>query len=250
MKQIPAYTEIFSDDSIVVLNKRSSYLTAADRFDTDSPRLDELAEKTYGTLFAVHRLDKEASGLVLYARNSDVQKNILQQFDSHQALFTYHILANGHPLWNELHVSLLLQSDADARHRTLVNKRFGKTSITDYTLLGTCGPYSWIKAVPKTRCTHQVRVGLQQNGIYVVCDYLYSGNQKAVKLSDFKKKYNGDSEEEKALLNRLGMHSYSLEMKHPLSGEKIIFTAPYQKDMDATRKQLAKIFKVDPLEEN
>ncbi len=249
MKQIPAYTEIFSDDSIVVLNKHSSYLTAADRFDTTSPRLDKEAEKVYGQLYAVHRLDKEASGIVIYARNSDVQKNILQQFDSHKAFFTYHILANGHPLWKNLHVSLPLQADADARHRTLVNKRFGKLSITDYTLIGTCGPYSWIKALPKTRCLHQVRVGLKENGIYVVCDYLYSGNQKSVKLSDFKKKYNGASEEEKPLLSRLGMHCHSLEMEHPLSGQKIIFTAPYQKDMDATRKQLAKIFKVDPLED-
>ena len=51
------------------------------------------------------------------------------------------------------------------------------------------------------------------------------------------------------LLSRLALHAYRLTVSHPKTGERITFTAPYSKDMDATRKQLKSIFGVDPLEE-
>ena len=84
-------------------------------------------------------------------------------------------------------------------------------------------------------------------GFPIVCDPLYSGNQKPVRLSDIKRKWNGDVYEERPLLNRLALHAYSIEIAHPKTGKQIIFTAPYPKDMDAVRNQLAKIFKIDPL---
>ena len=76
---------------------------------------------------------------------------------------------------------------------------------------------------------------------------MYSGNQKPVRLSDFKRNWHGNTEEEKPLLERLALHAYKLTITHPKTGEQMSFTAPYPKDMDATRKQLAKIFGVDPL---
>ena len=48
-------------------------------------------------------------------------------------------------------------------------------------------------------------------------------------------------------IGRLALHAYKIEFKHPQTGESVSFTAPYPKDMEATRKQLAKIFGVDPL---
>jgi hypothetical protein len=76
---------------------------------------------------------------------------------------------------------------------------------------------------------------------------LYSGNQKPVKLSSLKKNWHGDEFEEQPLLNRLALHAYQLTITHPKSGKRMTFTAPYPKDMDATRRQLAKIYGDDPL---
>jgi len=75
MKFTPDYTVIYNDDDIVVLNKRSGLLIAADRYDEDAPRLDLLAEKEFGKLFAVHRIDKDTSGCVIYAKNADSPMN-------------------------------------------------------------------------------------------------------------------------------------------------------------------------------
>lgn len=244
------YSVIYSDEDIVVLNKRSGILIAADRYDPDAPRLDVLAEKEFGKLFAVHRIDKDTSGLIVYARNAEAQRNLSMQFENRKVLKTYHALVYGHPMWEDLHVDLALQPDGDARHRTVPSKRYGKPSVTDFHLIGTCGPYSWIEAKPKTGRTHQIRVHLAANGLSIVCDPLYSGNQKPVRLSEFKKKWNGDEFEERPLLSRLALHAYKIEFTHPKTGEAVNFTADYPKDMDATRKQLAKVFGVDSLGEN
>jgi RluA family pseudouridine synthase len=247
MKFIPDYTVLYSDDDIVVLNKRSGLLIAADRYDADAPRLDLSAEKEFGRLFAVHRIDKDTSGVLVYARNEESHRSLSMQFENREVEKTYHCLINGRPLWQTLHVDLPLQPDGDARHRTVVNKRFGKPSVTDFTLLGICGPYSWIEAKPRTGRTHQIRVHLAEYGLCIVCDPLYSGNQKPIKLSEFKKKWHGDELEEQPLLNRLALHAYKLTITHPKTGERMTFTAPYPKDMDATRKQLAKTYGADPL---
>lgn len=243
------YSVLYSDDDIVILNKRSGILIAADRYNPDAPRLDLLAEKEFGKLYAVHRIDKDTSGLIIYARNPEAQRNLSMQFEKRQVQKTYHALVYGHPMWEDLHVDLSLQPDGDARHRTIVSNRYGKPSVTDFKLIGTCGPYSWIEAKPKTGRTHQIRVHLSANGLSIVCDPLYSGNQKPVRLSEIKKRWNGDEEEERPLLSRLALHAYKIEFTHPSNGETMSFTAPYPKDMEATRKQLAKIYGIDPCAE-
>ena len=225
------YSVIYSDDDIIVLNKRSGILIAADRYNPDAPRLDLLAEKEFGKLYAVHRIDKDTSGLIIYARTPEAHKNLSQQFEQRKVHKTYHALVYGHPMWEDLHVDLPLQPDGDARHRTVPSKRYGKPSVTDFHLIGTCGPYSWIEAKPLTGRTHQIRVHLQANNLSIVCDPLYSGNQKPVRLSEIKKKWNGDEYEERPLLSRLALHAYKIELTHPTTGETVSFTADYPKDM-------------------
>lgn len=247
MKKTPDYTTIYQDDAIVVLNKRSGLLIAADRYDVDAPRLDKEAEKEFGTLYAVHRIDKDTSGLVIYARTAEAHKNLSLQFQERQVQKTYHCLVYGHPLWQDLTVNLPLLPDGDAKHRTVVNKKDGKPSVTYFRNIGSCGPLSWIEAMPKTGRTHQIRVHLNENGFGIVCDPLYGNNTKPIKLSEIKRSWRGDEYEENPLLSRLALHAYKLELNHPVTNERMTFVAPYQKDMDATRKQLAKLFGVDPL---
>lgn len=247
MKITPDYTTIYSDEHIVVLNKRSGLLIAADRYDEDAPRLDLAAEKEFGKLYAVHRIDKDTSGCVIYARTAEAHRALSMQFENREVEKIYHCLVYGRPLWEEKHQDLKLLVDGDARHRTVPNQRYGKTAVTDFKLFGACGPYSWIEARPHTGRTHQIRAHLKELGISIVCDPLYSANQKPVRLSEIKRKWNGDTENERPLLSRLALHAYRLTVTHPATGERVTFTAPYPKDMEATRKQLASIFGVDPL---
>lgn len=249
MRTNPDYTVIYSDDDIVVLNKRSGLLIAADRYDENAPRLDKEAEKEFGALFAVHRIDKDTSGCVIYAKNAEAHRSLSMQFENRQVEKTYHCLVHGYPTWQTQHVEAKLLADGDSKHRTVLSKE-GKTAVTDFRNLGKVGPYTWIEAKPHTGRTHQIRVHLNSLGLAIVCDPLYSGNQHPVFLSEIKKRWNGDESQERPLLSRLALHAYKLTVTHPKSGERMTFTAPYQKDMEATRKQFKSIFGVDPQEEN
>ena len=247
MQKNTDYKTIYADNDLVVLNKRSGILIAADRYNPEAPRLDLLAQEEFGKLYAVHRIDKDTSGLIVYARNQEAQRNLSMQFEKRQVKKVYHALVYGHPLWESLTVDLPLLPDGDPRHRTIVNKRFGKKSVTDFRLIGSCGQFSWIEAKPETGRTHQIRVHLAEKGFSIVCDPLYGGNQKPVRLSEIKRKWNGDADEERPLLSRLALHAYKITFTHPTTGEEVSFTADYPRDMEAVRKQLAKLFDVDPL---
>ncbi len=247
MKAVADYTKLYADEDIVVVNKRSGLLVAADRYDADARRLDLAVEEEFGAVFAVHRIDKDTSGAVIYARNADAHRILSMQFEQREVKKVYHCLVHGRPQWQEWQEDSPLLPDADSRHRTVANQRSGKPSQTNFRNLGSAGPYSWLEACPRTGRTHQIRAHLRHLGIFIVCDTLYSGNQRGVYLSDFKRKWNGDSDEERPLLSRLALHAWRLSIAHPRTGERMEFTAPYPRDLEAVRRQLAKLFRVDPL---
>ena len=95
--------------------------------------------------------------------------------------------------------------------------------------------------------THQIRAHLGESKLSIVCDPLYGGNQKPIRLSEIKRNWKGDALEEKPLLNRLALHAYQISFVHPSTGEKVCYTAPYWKDMESVRNQFEKIFGVNPL---
>ena len=98
MKITPDYTVLYNDEHIVVLNKRSGLLIAADRYDEDAPRLDLAAEKEFGKLYAVHRIDKDTSGCVIYAKTPEAHRSLSMQFENREVQKIYHCLCNGRPL--------------------------------------------------------------------------------------------------------------------------------------------------------
>ncbi len=247
MKTDKAFTLLYEDEHIVVLNKKSGLLVAADRYDVDAPRLDTLASERLGKLWAVHRIDKDTSGIVVYAKNAEAHRKLSMAFQKREVLKIYHALVYGRPLWDTLIVNSPLQVDGDARHRTVISKKYGKASETHFRLIGICGPYSWIEAKPISGRTHQIRVHLAGCGLSIVCDPLYGGNQKPIRLSEIKRSWRGDVYEERPLLERLALHAYKIALDHPVTKERLSITAPYQKDMDSVRKQFAKLFKLDPL---
>ncbi len=253
MKQTPSFTIIYQDDDIVALNKSSGLLVAADRWDPDAPRLDVLATaeicKNGGRLFAVHRIDKDTSGIVLYAKNEEAHRTVSMSFENREVDKTYHALAYGRPDWDTIEVDIPLRIDGDSKHRTVKDKSKGKDSRTVFTYLGACGPFCWIEAKPITGRTHQIRVHLALSGLTIVCDPLY-GKSDPLMLSKIKRKWHGDELGERALLDRLGLHAYRMQIAHPSTGKMMDFIAPYPKDLDTTRKQLAKIFRTDPLSKN
>lgn len=118
MRHNPFYTLIHEDESFVILNKNSGILVAADRWDEQAPRLDTAAQGEFGQLLAVHRIDKDTSGILIYARNAEAHRTLSLAFENRQVDKTYHALVYGRPLWTNIDVDLRLLVDGDVRHRT------------------------------------------------------------------------------------------------------------------------------------
>ena len=249
MSKDALFSIIYKDTSIAVLSKRAGLLVASDRWNPDAPRLDLAAASICERderLFAVHRIDRETSGLVVYALNSEAHKKLCAEFENRRVKKTYHALIYGSPEWENTSVSEPLRADGDRAHRTIPDRRRGKKALTLFRNFGRCGAYSWIEAQPLTGRTHQIRAHLRVLGFSIVCDSLY-GRDKPLYLSDFKSSWRGDKFEEKPLISRLALHAFKIAFAHPETGKCVEFTAPYPRDLNAARSQLAKRYGVDPL---
>ncbi len=249
MKKDSPFSLIYKDSSIAVLSKKSGLLVASDRWDENAPRLDLAAASICEQgerLFAVHRIDKETSGLVVYALNSNAHKELSAQFESRRVKKTYHALVLGNPEWTSISVSEALRADGDREHRSVPDRRRGKKALTHFSCLCSCGSYSWIEARPVTGRTHQIRAHLRLLRLSIVCDSLY-GRAKPLYLSEIKRGWRGDKIEEKPLISRLALHAFKISFAHPENGHEVEFVAPYPRDLNAARFQLAKRYGLDPL---
>ena len=80
MKSKP--TIIFEDDDLIIVNKPAHFLTIPDRFILEKPNLLDFLKKKYDDVFVVHRLDKETSGVICFAKNEVSHRNLNQQFEN------------------------------------------------------------------------------------------------------------------------------------------------------------------------
>ena len=210
MKSLP-FSVIYEDENIAALNKSSGIGVSPDRWDESKERLDTLAANylKIKKLYTVHRIDRDTSGLVVFAKNSETHKLLSLAFEERQVVKIYIAAVNGRPSWKETSCDLALIPNGNKQHHTIIDKYRGKKSLTHFRLLCSAGNYSIIEAIPETGRTHQIRVHLAALGHPVVCDELY-GNPKPVKLSSFKRRWQGDPLEERPLLSRLGLHASEL----------------------------------------
>lgn len=242
-----SFTLIYADDDMVAVNKAAGLLVAADRWDAEAPRLDLLIQKelpqiapSCNKLYAVHRIDKDTSGILLYALNAEAHRTLNTAFQNREIKKTYRLLIHGRVSEEQFTVDLPLRADGDALHRTVVDKRRGKEAVTHFTVLETFRQFSLLEARPVTGRTHQIRAHLAAAGYPIVCDSLY-GSGKPVLLSELKQRWRGDVYMEQPLIGRLALHAYRLEGVHPRSGQPFAFTAEYAKDFKSTVHQLQKL---------
>ena len=229
---------IFEDDDFIALNKPSGLLSIPDRKGIEIS-LKVLLKEKYGEIFTVHRLDKETSGLIVFAKNEYAHKQLSMQFEKRQTKKIYQGLVMGSLAEKKGSISFPM-SEHPALNGTMIVHRKGKESLTEYEVLEDFGIYSWLQFQIHTGRTHQIRVHMKETGHPVVCDTLY-GDGKPVLVSSLKSKFklSRDAEEEIPILNRLALHAFQLSFTDR-NGKMIELEAPLPKDIRATLQQLTK----------
>jgi RluA family pseudouridine synthase len=227
------------DHDFLVVNKPAGLLTLPDGYDPQLPHLRSVLEPHFGRLWTVHRLDRETSGVILFARNPEAHRALNTQFERHQIVKVYHALIAGNPPWDEQIINLPLRSNVGHRHRSVVDHKRGKPSITHLRVLERWRGYALIEATPKTGRTHQIRSHLASLNLPILVDPLYGDGQPLL-LSAFKGNYRKGKRPERPLLSRLGLHARSLSFQNPANSELVTVYAPHPKDFASTLRQLQK----------
>jgi 23S rRNA pseudouridine1911/1915/1917 synthase len=209
---------IMEDDNLIAINKPSGLLSIPDR-EGKEISLKQILREKYPGIYTVHRLDKDTSGLIVFAKTEESHRHLSMQFENRQTIKIYHGLVIGVPSASSGSIDTPI-AEHSAKSGTMITHRRGKDALTDYEVLDTFTAYSWLKFRIHTGRTHQIRLHAKELGHPIVCDPVY-GDGKPVLLSSMKHKkfkLSKDVLEERPLLNRLALHASQLTLK-AMNGE-------------------------------
>lgn len=159
----------------------------------------------------VHRLDRDTSGVIVFARTDEVHRDLAEQFKNRTVTKRYHAVVRGAFPEKEQRLECTISPARGNPTKMEVAFLRGKKAITSARLLRRCGTVSLVEVTPLTGRTHQVRVTLAHMGFPVIGDLLYGGRSQ--------------------LISRTALHARKIGFFHPATGERIVFTAPLPADM-------------------
>jgi len=198
---------LYEDDDVIVVNKPSGLLTHAKGGLSDEPTVAEIIRPK--TSFAtdtdrpgiVHRLDRDTSGLLIIAKNSESAAHLQRQFAERTAKKTYIAITDGKPKLNAAKIDLPIGRNPSAPSTFRIDPN-GKSAQTTYHVLVENDAQSLVELKPTTGRTHQLRVHLAHLNAPILGDRVYG------KSSDC----------------RMMLHAQKLEITLP-SGERKVFEA-------------------------
>jgi 23S rRNA pseudouridine955/2504/2580 synthase/23S rRNA pseudouridine1911/1915/1917 synthase len=194
----------------------------------------------YGTIFTIHRLDKDTSGLLIFAKNENSHKFFSRLFEERKIEKYYLGIVHGSP---ENKSGLIDAPITEHLHNKgmMTVHRSGKPSSTGYEVIEANKNYSLVSFRLHTGRTHQIRVHAKSIGHPLACDPLY-GDGKPILLSSVKKKYKpGKHDEgERPMISRLALHSYKL-IFDDAQGSHMELVAEMPKEFKALMQQLKKV---------
>lgn len=234
-------TVLHIDDDLIVVDKPTGILSAPGRGNAQTAA-DLVREQVdlggNDALRIVHRLDQDASGVLVYARTLKAQQSLVRQFSRREVKKAYFAIVTGY-VESDGQIDSPLTYDRRS-HRVRVGTR-GKPALTHYRIAERLAGNTLLECHPVTGRSHQIRVHLASIGHHLTVDPLYGGGQ-AVLLSHFKPGYKPNARRpERPLIDRLTLHAVRIQFTHPATGDELTLEAALPKDMRATVNQLRRL---------
>lgn len=224
-------------DDWIAVNKPSGLLSIPDR-EGKEISLKMILKERFGNILTVHRLDKDTSGLIIFAKNEFAHKELSRQFEERETEKIYKGLVLG-SMTDQKGIIESRIAEHPAKNGTMIIHRLGKEARTDFEVLENFGIYSFLQFQIHTGRTHQIRLHMKDIGHPIACDPIY-GDGEPILVSKIRNKYKtGKFSEEQPILNRLALHSAKLVITGP-GGDRIELEAELPKDIRATLQQLSK----------
>lgn len=166
---------------------------------------------------AVHRLDKDTSGLVVFARTREAERHLGQQFRAHSITRSYVALARGHAVSERIESHLIAERGDGRRGSAEAGK--GQRAVTHVTVKEYLGDFTLVECRLETGRTHQVRIHLGERGTPICGERIYDRPLHGKPLPDT------------SGAPRLALHAASLGFAHPMTGNKLNWTSPLPSDL-------------------
>ena len=207
---------VFEDDTLIVIDKPAGLIvhpgagcargTLQNALLHHAPDLAPLARSGI-----VHRLDKDTSGLLVVARTEAARLALIGQLKTREMGREYEALVIGAPPATGFVDAPI---GRDVRHRTRMSvRRDGRPARSDFMVLERLGAYSLLRVRLHSGRTHQIRVHMAYLGFPLVGDETYGGGRT------------------RHLLNRQALHARRLTVRHPRTGESLVFESPRPDDL-------------------
>ncbi len=171
---------------------------------------------------AVHRLDKETSGLVVFALTPEAERHLGRQFRAHTIDRRYLAVVRGRARPGRIESSLV-RDRGDGRRGSGPD---GKRAVTRVRVLEELGDYTLVECRLETGRTHQVRIHLGESGTPICGERVYDRPLHGAPLPD-------DSR-----APRLALHAAELGFEHPVTGRRMLWKSPLSEDLVAFVKRL------------
>ncbi|WKZ63621.1 MAG: RluA family pseudouridine synthase [Saprospiraceae bacterium] len=233
---------IFEDDHLIIVSKPSGILSIPDRHDPSKANMQDMLSRKYGKIFTVHRIDRETSGIMCFAKTAEVHAALSNMFQQREVEKTYLAFVSGNVQPEEGSIEAALMPDPLHSGRMKVSPT-GKKSLTTYKVIERFKNCCLVEAGILTGRMHQIRVHFKYIGHPCLVDKLYGTNEaifiRDIKLKNLKVVKSIDTDE-RPLVARTTLHAFRLKLVHPATEKEMIFEAPFPKDLKALLNQLRK----------
>lgn len=179
-----------------------------------------------GRVRAVHRLDKDTSGLVVFARTPAAERELGRQFRAHTVQRRYRAVVRGKAAPGRIE-SVLVRDRGDGR-RGSGDAGDGKRAVTHVRVLEELGDFTLVECRLETGRTHQVRIHLAEQGTPLCGERVYD------------RPPNGRPVPDASGAPRLALHAARLGFAHPATGKRLSWDSPLPDDLAALVARLRK----------
>ncbi len=238
---------VYEDDSLAVINKPFDMVThpgkgnfkgtlaAAVQFHFD--KLSSVAGQLRPGI--VHRLDRDTTGVIVIAKDNNVHHRLSLQFEQRVVKKEYRAIVRGALARDSDYIRTWIKTHPK-NHEKMVTcaagEQGGREAVTFYEVMERFRGFTYVRLLPETGRTHQLRVHMLELKCPIISDRLYAGHNRVTKGDLAAPETIADGDD--TLIARQALHAFKLQIRHPVTDREMQFEAPLPSDIEQTLEAL------------
>ncbi len=218
------FTIVYEDDALIAVDKAAGVLTVPTPRRERNTLVDLVAAHVRRRVIVVHRLDRDTSGVLVFAKNEATARALMDDWHRHKAGRRYDAVVHGAPARDQGEVRQHLDTDARTLDRRVVRAGAGELAVTRFRVVERVRGAALLDVELETGRRNQIRVALASLGHPILGDARYARDQRPHPAWP---------------RGRLGLHARTLTLAHPRTGAPLVLEAPtpaaFVRFLDAAR---------------